>query len=155
MTFLNALGVPLECNIRLGVDLAKHQSFGPFLETLENASGGLRDLIRVQETTFAGSPGTIGDRWAVHLWDRNSKLAFAITFRNPQSKAQTEALIWLLQRALQAVQPHVPGVVPYDEPIRHIVWHVHPRLALPLKRHRPRVRRLRLCRGGIDARSRL
>jgi len=100
MKFLNVLDVPLEFNIHPGVDLAKHQSFGPFLEILENASMGLRNLFRVQETTFAGSPGTSGDRWAVHLWDGNSKLAFAIFFRDPQSKAQTEALIWLIASVL-------------------------------------------------------
>ena len=100
MGFLNVLDVPLECNIRLGVDLAKHQSFGPFLEILENSSGGLRNLFRVQETTFAGSSSTNPDRWAVHLWDGDSKLVFAIIFRNTQSKEQTETLIWLIARVL-------------------------------------------------------
>jgi len=105
MTFLNVLDVPLECKIHLGVDLAKHQSFGSFLEILENTSGGLRNLFRVRLCDYLSQPAIEGTDGGPHLAHRQ---------RGTTPRAWHD-----------------------DDPIRHNIWHLHPRLALPPKHHRP------------------
>lgn len=97
--WLEYVDVPMSCCVRIGIDLAHHQNLAPLLSLLDNASGGLRPLLRVQETMFTGSEGST-DKLGVHLWDPESQLAFGVVFRTPQSREQVELIIWMLSMTL-------------------------------------------------------
>ncbi|CCA74781.1 hypothetical protein PIIN_08750 [Serendipita indica DSM 11827] len=102
LLWLEFLDIPMSCCVKIGIDLAHHNNIAPLLAVLENPSGGLRPLLRVQETMFTGSSGSTSDKdkLGIHLWDPDSQLAFAIVFRSPQSREQVELLIWLLSVTL-------------------------------------------------------
>lgn len=102
LSWMEYLDIPMSCCVRVGIDLAHHQNLAPLLALLDNPSGGLRPLLRVQETMFTGSAGSTSDKdkLGVHLWDPESQLAFGLVFRSPQSREQTELIIWMLSMTL-------------------------------------------------------
>ncbi|PVG00674.1 hypothetical protein CPB86DRAFT_182662 [Serendipita vermifera] len=102
LTWMEYLDLPMSCCIKIGIDLSRHQNLAPVISLLENASKGLRPLLRVQETMFTGSPGSTSDKdkLGVLLWDADSQLAFGIVFRSPPSREHAELVIWMLSMTL-------------------------------------------------------
>ncbi|KIM27039.1 hypothetical protein M408DRAFT_330202 [Serendipita vermifera MAFF 305830] len=106
--WMEYIDIPLNCCLKIGIDLAHHQNLAPLLALLDNPSNGLRPLLRVQETMFTGStsPGNPNarandrDKLGIHLWDPNSQLAVGIVFRSPQSREQTELIMWMMSMTL-------------------------------------------------------
>ena len=106
--WMEYLDIPSSCCLKIGIDLAHHTNLAPLLALLDNPSSGLRPLLRVQETMFTGS-SPVGstsykpsdrDKLGVHLWDPESQLAVGIVFRSPQSREQTELIVWMLSMTL-------------------------------------------------------
>ena len=104
--WMEHIDVPVSCCIKIGIDLSRHQNLAPLLALLDNPSNGLRPLLRVQETMFTGSSSggnqksNDRDKLGVHLWDPNSQLAVGIVFRSPQSREQTELIVWMMSMTL-------------------------------------------------------
>lgn len=106
--WMEYIDIPVSCCLKIGIDLAHHQNLAPLLALLDNPSNGLRPFLRVQETMFTGSAAIGGtntrpsdrDKLGVHLWDPNSQLAVGIVFRSPQSREQTELIVWMMSMTL-------------------------------------------------------